>query len=559
MQNIKTNRAIIFARVSSREQEESGYSLPAQEKLMSEYAYRKVLNIIEVFSISESASGKKQRESFIEMIKYVKKNNISNIICEKVDRLTRNFKDAVLIDEWLEVDDERKLHLVKDSLIMHKNSRSQEKLNWGIRIIFAKNYTDNLSEEVKKGQKEKLLQGWLPNQAPFGYKSVGEKGHKIHIIDEPVAKLIRRSFEIYAKGNISISNLVEKMHDYGLRTKNGKKVLKSIMARMLNRPYYCGDIEYNGEIYPGKHEPIVTRTLFNQVQKKLTGKTTPKINKHFFLFKGIVKCAECNCTISWETQKGHIYGRCHHYKPCSQNTWSKEQELEDQILKYLDNLQIKSPRLVEWFRKALKESHEEEAHYHNSNIEELNKRYDTLQNRLDKMYEDKLDTKITEEYYNSKFKEYKSEQDEIIQKTQNHTNANTKYFELGASIYDLSQKAKEVYLKTKTTEEKRELLNLVFENFTLDQKTLNFNYSKPFEILSRIAKKSKSSKVVKNQGKNISTFEPQNIPMNTGQNKDLDLVCPSLRRERDSNPRRTCALTAFREQRLQPTRAISPI
>ena len=145
------------------------------------------------------------------------------------------------------------------------------------------------------------------------------------------------------------------------------------------------------------------------------------------------------------------------------------------------------------------------------------------------MDEDKLDSKITEDYYNSKFKEYKSEQDKIILKTQNYTNANTKYFELRASIYDLSQKAKEVYLKTKTTEEKRELLNLVFENFTLDQKTLNFNYSKPFEILSRIAKKSKSSKVVKNQGKNISTFEPQNIPMNTGQNKDLDLVCPSLR------------------------------
>ena len=299
---------------------------------MSEYAYRKQLNIIKVFSISESASGKKQRESFVEMVKYVKKNNISNIICEKVDRLTRNFKDAVLIDEWLEVDDERKLHLVKDSLIMHKNSRSQEKLNWGIRIIFAKNYTDNLSEEVKKDQKEKLLQGWLPNQAPFGYKSVGEKGHKIHVIDKPIAKLIRKSFEIYAKGNISISSLVEKMYDYGLRTKNGKKAIKSIMTRMLNRPYYCGDIEYNGEIYPVKHEPIVTRTLYNQVQKKLNGKTTPKINKHFFLFKGIVKCTECNCTISWKTQKGHVYGRCHHYKPCSQNTWSKEQELEYQIL-----------------------------------------------------------------------------------------------------------------------------------------------------------------------------------------------------------------------------------
>ena len=82
------------------------------------------------------------------MMNYVKVNTIKIIICEKVDRLTRNFKDAVIIDEWLEKDEERQVHLVKDSLILHKNSRSQEKLNWGIRILFAKNYIDNPSSYI---------------------------------------------------------------------------------------------------------------------------------------------------------------------------------------------------------------------------------------------------------------------------------------------------------------------------------------------------------------------------------------------------------------------------
>ncbi len=148
-------KAVIFCRVSSKEQEETGYSLSAQEKFLKEYADKKEFLIDKVFSISESASGKKQREIFSYMMEYVQKKDIKIIICEKVDRLSRNFKDAVLIDNWLEKDEERQVHLVKDSLILHKNSRSQEKLNWGIRIIFAKNYIDNLSEEVKKGQKEK--------------------------------------------------------------------------------------------------------------------------------------------------------------------------------------------------------------------------------------------------------------------------------------------------------------------------------------------------------------------------------------------------------------------
>src|SRR5574340_1147488 len=149
-------KSVLLCRVSSKEQEETGYSLPAQEKLLSGYAESKGFEKAKVFSISESASGKKQRETFNGMMAYVNKNNVKVIVIEKVDRLTRNFKDAVMIDEWLEKDPERQVHFVKDSLVLHLNSRSQEKLNWGIRIIIAKNNIDNLSEEVRKGQVEKI-------------------------------------------------------------------------------------------------------------------------------------------------------------------------------------------------------------------------------------------------------------------------------------------------------------------------------------------------------------------------------------------------------------------
>ncbi len=187
-------KAVLYARVSTRDQEETGYSLPAQEKLLKEYAERKGYDIVRVFAIFESASGKKQREIFDQMMQFVSKQNIKIVICEKADRLSRNFKDMVLVDEWLEEDKDRQMHLVKDSLILHRDSRSQEKLNWGIRILFAKNYIDNLSEEVKKGLAEKLRQGWLPTKPPVGYKTIGEKGHKIHVIDEDKAPLVRKMF-----------------------------------------------------------------------------------------------------------------------------------------------------------------------------------------------------------------------------------------------------------------------------------------------------------------------------------------------------------------------------
>src|SRR3989337_1983470 len=250
-------KSILYCRVSSKEQEETGYSLPAQEKLLSGYSERTGYSVDKVFAISESASGKKQREVFTQMMQYVQKQGLKIIICEKVDRLTRSFKDAVMIDEWLEEDEERQVHLVKDSLILHKNSRSQEKLNWGIRILFAKNYIDNLSEEVKKGQKEKIAQGWLPTKPPLGYKTIGEKGHKIHIIDEEKAPLIKKMFSLYSTGNYSLKKITEAMYEQGLRNDTGTRVYKSRIHQLLTDPFYIGKNRWNDQLYDGKQDTYI--------------------------------------------------------------------------------------------------------------------------------------------------------------------------------------------------------------------------------------------------------------------------------------------------------------
>ncbi|MGB9726699.1 MAG: recombinase family protein [Minisyncoccia bacterium] len=527
-------KTVLFARVSSREQEETGYSLPAQEKLLKEYAERKGFRIAKKFSISESASGKSQREIFNEMMEYVKKNNIKIIICEKVDRLTRNFKDAVMIDEWLEKDEERQVHLVKDSLILHKNSRSQEKLNWGIRILFAKNYIDNLSEEVKKGQKEKIAQGWLPTKPPLGYKTIGEKGHKIHIIDEEKAPLVKKMFELYATGNYSLKKLAQVMYEEGLRTRGGNKLVKSRLHELLTDPFYYGKIRWNGEIYEGKQEPLISKELFDRVQELLKGKATPKYHKHFYLFRGLIRCAECGGKITWEKQKRIIYGHCNHYRNCSQKIWVKEPEVERQVLEVFDGLQIKNTRIVEWIRKALKESHKDEIEYHNNALNELNQRYEQIQKRLDNLYDDKVDERISKEFYDRKFKQYSEEKEAILGAIQKHSQASNKYFELGINIYELSQKAKEIYQKA-TQEEKRQLMSLVFNNLLLNEGKLSFSYTKPFEILSEAIKITNSSKVLNLAKSPAKIFEPANLRTKSRKNRAFDPVFDTLLRGEDSN------------------------
>lgn len=478
-------KAVIYARVSSKDQEETGYSLPAQEKFLKEYASKKGFDVVKVFAISESASGKKQREVFGQMMAYVNKQNIKIVICEKVDRLTRNFRDAVSIDEWLEEDEERQMHLVKDSLVLHKNSRSQEKLNWGIRILFAKNYIDNLSEEVKKGLAEKLRQGWLPTKPPVGYKTIGEKGHKIHVIDEDKSPLARKMFDLYATGNYGTDTLAEIMFKEGLRNAGGKKIYKSRIAELLHDPFYIGKIRYNDAIHKGAHEPLISEELFEVVQRNLKGNGAPRYRRHSPTFKSLLTCEECGGSVTWEIQKGHWYGHCNRYRACTQKKFVRQERIEEQLLPYLERIVIKNARVVEWIKKALKESHSDAITFSSAARDELNKRFESSQRKLEALYDDKLDGKITEDFYLRKFNQYNQEKEEILSALKRHNNANTKYYELGSNVLELSQRAKEIYLsENRTNDEKRILLKLIFSNLTINADKLSVSYNKAFGILS---------------------------------------------------------------------------
>jgi len=151
-----TKKAVILARVSSKSQEDEGYSLDSQVKLLENYCDGKGLIAMEIFKITESASKSMQRNVFKKALAYIEEHDIKHLVIEKVDRHVRNLHDAVETHDWLISDENKQVHFVKDSLVLHKNSRSQEWLNWGIRVVMAKNYIDNLREEAMKGWAEKL-------------------------------------------------------------------------------------------------------------------------------------------------------------------------------------------------------------------------------------------------------------------------------------------------------------------------------------------------------------------------------------------------------------------
>src|SRR4249920_80005 len=193
-------QAVIYARVSSKEQEKEGFSIPAQLKLLKEYAAVNGFVIVREYVDVETAK-QTGRGAFGEMVAYLKAHPAVRILLvERTDRLYRNLKDWVTVDE-LEVE----IHFPKEGVVLSQASRSSEKFMHGIKVLMAKNYIDNLSEEARKGMLEKAEQGIWPTKSPLGYRNVpGPDGKRTIATDPDTAPVIIQLFEWYATGRLSL-------------------------------------------------------------------------------------------------------------------------------------------------------------------------------------------------------------------------------------------------------------------------------------------------------------------------------------------------------------------
>jgi DNA invertase Pin-like site-specific DNA recombinase len=172
---------------------------------------------------------------FTRMVQYLKRHKATcrTILVEKTDRLYRNPKDWVTLDE-LDVE----IHFVKENMIFSRNSRSSEKFMHGMRVLMAKNYIDNLSEETRKGMTEKARTGMYPSFAPVGYRNTdGPAGKRIIVPDPDTAPVITEVFRRFATGSYSIKAVVAELRAEGV-TLRGRKLCSSTAHQILRKRLY---------------------------------------------------------------------------------------------------------------------------------------------------------------------------------------------------------------------------------------------------------------------------------------------------------------------------------
>jgi len=317
-------KAVILARVSTSRQEEEGHSLPAQIKRLQDYAKRKDFEVVKTFSFSESA-GDKIRKKFLEVINYLRKHKeVRVLLCENVDRITRNFKDAVDLDEMRKEED-LEIHFVQDNFFINKNATGNQMFMWEAKVFLAKQYLNRLSDDVKRSNELKLEKGEWISKAPIGYiNTIDKEGNKDMIPDPLRSHLVVKMFQMYATGSSSTQQIKEEMDRLGLKSNmpSPMPLSKSQVHHTLNNPFYHGTMRIKGQFYPHKYEPLIDKQLFDRVQEVFKGynKKPYRYACKPFVFRAMIRCAECGCLISGELKKGkYVYYSCSNYKKVHKN------------------------------------------------------------------------------------------------------------------------------------------------------------------------------------------------------------------------------------------------
>jgi site-specific DNA recombinase len=485
-------QAVIYARVSSKEQEKEGFSIPAQLKLLKEYSAANGFGVAQEYIDVETAK-QTGRAAFGEMVAYLKAHpSVRVMLVEKTDRLYRNLKDWVTVDE-LDVE----MHFPKEGVVLSRESRSSEKFMHGIKVLMAKNYIDNLSEEARKGMQEKAEQGIWPTKTPLGYRNItGPDGKKIITVDPALAPIVARLFEWYAPGGISLKEAARKAHVAGLvYLKSGAKVPVSTVHTILRNRLYTGWFEWNGKLIQGKHEALVPGELWERVQGVLDGRFAKKgkRGRHDFAFSGLIACHTCGCAVVGEIKKQrYVYYHCTGYADkCQGNPAScrrkyvREESLEGQFTELLGRLRF-DDEVLEWVRDALHASHADERRENEEAIKRHQAEYNRLNDRIHAMYVDKLDGLVDTAFYEKMSNQWREEQSRCQREIERHQNADKSYLNEGAALLELARNAQRLFAKQEPRE-KRRLLNFLLSNCTWEDGEVVATFRQPFDMLAETA------------------------------------------------------------------------
>jgi site-specific DNA recombinase len=304
---------VIYCRVSTLEQKETGRSIVDQESKCQRYSQENSGSPIRVF-VDDGYSGSSQnRPGLKELLLFCQENDVDRVIVVDTDRIARSTNDHFAIKAILK---KHGVALVSINQPMIDDSPEGNLLD-GILASVNAFYPQVTGRKTSNTMYEKAISGWFPGPARLGYMNHHDptkpKGQRNTIIPHPVyGSLVTTAFELFAAGQYTIYTLADEMQKRGLLSINGEPVTKTSVRKMLGDEFYLGRFHYRynkgkDEVFikNAKHQPLTDEETFNRCQIILAqhNKSADRKRKHQFLLNGCLICPECGRPFTASKQK----------------------------------------------------------------------------------------------------------------------------------------------------------------------------------------------------------------------------------------------------------------
>ncbi len=504
----------IYARKSTESEDRQILSIDSQVRELKMLADHEGLQVDRVFTESMSAKAP-GRPVFNEIYRLLQKGALDGIVCWKLDRLARNPVDGGALI-WA-IEENKLKHLVtpQRSFTNTGNDKFWMQLEFGM----AKKYVDDLSDNVKRGIRARIHQGWMSGLPPLGY--LNDRNNRTIVKDPQRFPLIRRMWDLMLTGNLTPPHIQRLANDkWGLRTRKFKRlggapIALSAVYKIFKHPFYYGIIRHKNEFHQGAHEPMVSKAEFDRVQKLLGVKTSPRPEKYDFAFTGLIRCGECGASVTAEhkrNRQGHryIYYHCTRKRKgtsCTQKVIEVKQ-LQTQISSFLESMTI-HPDFSEWVISLTQEIHAEEMAKDKASFESLNKRYAACKEELSKLVDLRLRGLLNDDEYMKKKRELENERvtlKELLNDSDDHF---SQVLNRCIEAFEFATIAKRTFDEG-DNEVKRACLRYLGSNLTLQDGILSIHAQEPFVLMKTTLNSPRAKKFM---------LEP--TPFNYSQRKDV--------------------------------------
>jgi DNA invertase Pin-like site-specific DNA recombinase len=395
---------IVYCRKSTDEKDKQVLSIEAQVAELSEFAKRERLQIVDI--VTEARTAKMPgRPQFEYVLQQIEKGVAQGILSWHPDRLARNSVDGGKIIYLL---DTGVLKGLKFPSFWFEDT-PQGKFMLNIAFGQSKYYVDNLSENVKRGNRQKLRRGEWPGKAPYGYFN-NPKTRTIDV-DPRTAPIIQKIFLRFAEGKQSFVSISKLLYSHDITRSNGKALHGNQIRKMLTNRFYIGILHYKNEYYEGTHERFISKEVFQNIQRAIQRIERPREHGHDFAFSGLATCAECGAAITAEIHtknypktRGKVqytYYRCtKKIKPCNQK-YVSEPVLQDQLTQIVSSCSLPQEAETLFEKWSQEQLHKEQIEVKDS-IQKLKGRQDEIDLKLQRLLDTYLDQVLDTETYKAK-------------------------------------------------------------------------------------------------------------------------------------------------------------